>query len=92
MNNKELEGLVDELKNFQSSVYGKLKVIKVKYDFDKDSDVVEAITQLFGAPVETSEDFGFVNFDMYLKCLEIIKKAGELKADSILSRELNDIS
>ncbi len=91
MNDTESQQVVDELKEFQSKIYDKLKGIKVKYDISRNADVFNAIEKLFGAQTPNSPNYGYITFDTYIKCLDIVKKSGELKAESIINRELHGI-
>lgn len=91
MNDSESISVVDDLSAFQNQIYDKLKGIKVKYDNSRNSDVSEAITKLFGEQIPGSANYGYVTFDMYLKCLDVVREAGKLKADSIINRNINGI-
>lgn len=91
MNNAEAQQVVDDLSAFQDKIYDKLKGIKIKYDISRNADVFNAINTLFGDQTPNSPNYGYITFDMYLKCLDIVKKSGELKAESIINRNINGI-
>ena len=80
------EDVLKELKAIQSQLYAGLKDIRIAINADKNPEVIEAITAIYGEDFFTGQPT--VSFDMYIQCMKIIKQAGKDKGDQLTGEYL----
>lgn len=66
----------------QRQLYSKVKSVFVTYDKNTNSDLYDAVVQIFGTEIPDNK----ITLDMVITCLEVVKRGAADKADSVLDR------
>ena len=80
-----LEELTQEIEDLQSELKEKLKDTKVVLSPSKDQRIIDAINIIFPDKFKGQSSY-YISFDMYIECLKVIRKAGAIKAKTIIAK------
>ena len=83
---------IREIKDIKQKLYPDVRDVKVKIDKDKNPELIMAINSIFGEIDEDDPRYGYITFDMYITCLNILNMAGQAKAQTILSEQMPEIA
>ena len=79
-----LEELTKEIEDLQAELREELKDTKVVLSSVRDSKIIDAINVIFPDKFKGSSSY-YITFEMYLQCLKIIRKAGAIKAKTVIA-------
>jgi hypothetical protein len=83
---EEAQSGILDLRKIKAGLHDQLSDVKVKVDLSTNDSISSAINEIFGERSDDDPDKGYITFDMYMQCLNIIRLAGQAKAETILER------
>ena len=80
----EIATAISDLQEVKDDLYPNIENVKVKIDKSSNADLYRSVESIFGERSSEDPDKDFITIDMYLHCLEIVRLAGEDKANQVL--------
>ncbi len=83
----EARGYMTQLQAHRSEIQGQLGLVEVDYSPINRPDLAKAVKDIFGIETLSQSDTSkkAITLQMYLDCLEILRKAGKYKAEQIIA-------
>jgi len=81
---EEMSAGISDLEEVKGVLYPNVENVKVRVDKNVNADLYRSIEAIFGTRDSDDPDKDFITTDMYLHCLEIVRLAGEDKANQVL--------
>ena len=83
----QMQDYITQLQSYQDQLASKLGDVEVDYSQTTNSDISNAVKQVFGTETSSSTDSSLktITLEMYLTCLDIIRQSGKSKATSLTS-------
>jgi hypothetical protein len=80
MNKAELDNLYSDINEMQSSLRDQLKDFRVRVNPSEQSDVIDALKNIFPTIDFSKAENQIITFDMFVQCTKVMNKAGYAKA------------
>ena len=79
--NAEELAIKKEAEEIEKTLTGYLSKVRIKVDKVENADVIEAIDEVFGSRFVSNHNNIYITYEMYDKCLEIIRELGKQYAE-----------
>jgi hypothetical protein len=75
--------VIEDLVNAKSSLFEKLKDLRVAVSQEKNPEIITAIVSLFGSD-KVVDGKAYITFEMVTQCMRVVYKAGAAKASELI--------
>lgn len=80
----DIQELLHEAQGASGELREKLSKIKINIDGRKSPDIITAIRAIFGDTYINTKGNSYINYDMYCRVIDLLRKVGSSKAEESL--------